>query len=52
MIYLETATRVKANPESRRFGVEMLPNPDEHPAFNGEVYPEGLYDLLVRIDGE
>jgi beta-glucosidase len=45
-------SRVKANPGSQRFGVEILPNADEHPAFNGEVYPEGLYDLLVRIDAE
>ncbi len=45
-------SRVKANSGSQRFGVEILPNPDEHPAFNGEVDPEGLYDLLVRIDAE
>jgi beta-glucosidase len=45
-------TRVKANSDSKRFGIEILPNPDERPAFNGEVYPEGLYDLLVRIDTE
>lgn len=45
-------TRVRANPESKRFGVEVLPNPDEQPAFNGEVFPDGLYDALVRIDNE
>lgn len=45
-------TRVKANSDSKRFGIEILPNSDERPAFNGEVYPEGLYDLLVRIDTE
>ncbi len=45
-------SRVKANPGSPRFGVEIVPNADEYPAFNGEVYPEGLYDLLVRIDAE
>jgi beta-glucosidase len=45
-------TRVKANSESKRFGVEILPNSDQRPAFNGEVYPKGLYDLLVRIDTE
>lgn len=43
---------VASNPASPRFGVEVLPNPDEHRAFNGPVYPEGLYDLLVRIDAE
>ncbi len=45
-------TRVRANADSRKFGIEILPNPDEQPAFNGEVYPEGLYDLLVRIDSD
>jgi len=46
-------TRVKANPDSPHFGIEILsPNPDEQPAFNGEVYPDGLYDLLVHIDAE
>jgi beta-glucosidase len=42
--------RVRAEPASSHFGYDRLPNPDEQPAFNGEVYPEGLYDLLVRID--
>ncbi len=42
--------RVRAAPESPHFGIEQLPNPDERPAFNGEVYPDGLYDLLLRID--
>ncbi len=45
-------TRVRANPESKRFGVKVLPNPDEQPAFNGEVFPDGLFDALVRIDTE
>ena len=45
-------TRVKANPDSPHFGIEYLPNPDKQPSFNGEVYPEGLYDLLVHIDAE
>ncbi len=38
--------------ESRppHFGFERLPNPDEQPAFSGEVYPDGLYDILVRVD--
>ena len=46
-------TRVRANPDSLHFGVEFLsPDPDKQPAFNGEVYPEGLYDLLVHIDAE
>ncbi len=44
--------RVKANPDSNGAGIESLPNPDKQPAFNGEVYPQGLYDLLVRIDGD
>ncbi len=43
-------TRVRAAPASPHFGFERLPNPDEQPAFNGEVYPDGLYDLLVRVD--
>jgi beta-glucosidase/6-phospho-beta-glucosidase/beta-galactosidase len=30
--------RVKANPDSKRAGVEDLPNPDKQPDFNGEVY--------------
>ena len=41
---------MRAEPESAHFGIESLPNPDEQPAFNGEVYPDGLYDLLLRID--
>ena len=43
-------TRVRSWPDSPRFGIEQLPNPDEQPAFSGEVYPEGLYDVLVRIN--
>ncbi len=43
-------TRVRAEPESPHFGIEHLPNLDVNPAFNGEVYPDGLYDLLMRID--
>ncbi len=43
-------TRVRAEPESAHFGIASLPNSDEQPAFNGEVYPDGLYDLLMRID--
>jgi beta-glucosidase len=43
-------TRVKANPAPPHFGFERLPNPDEQPAFSGEVYPDGLYDMLVRVD--
>lgn len=42
--------RVKANPDSKRAGIESLPNPDKQPSFNGEAYPQGLYTLLVRID--
>jgi len=45
-----SCARVRATPDSDRFGVELLGNPDEKPAFNGEVYPEGLTDLLIRID--
>ena len=44
--------RVKANPDSKRAGIESLPNPDQQPSFGAEVYPQGLYDLLVRIDGD
>ncbi len=44
--------RVAADPGAEPFDTVLLSNPDEHPAFNGEVYPEGLYDLLVRIDRE
>ncbi len=44
--------RVKANPDSKRAGIESLPNPDKQPSFGGEVYPQGLYNLLVRIDGD
>ncbi len=43
-------TRVRAEPESAHFGIEYLENPDEQPAFNGEVYPDGLYDILMRVD--
>lgn len=42
--------RVKSNPDSKRVGIENLPNPDKQPAFNGEVYPDGLYDMLTRLD--
>ncbi len=45
-------SRVRSAPASPHFGIEHLPNPDERPAFNGEVYPDGLYDLLVRVDRE
>ncbi|MFQ5639545.1 MAG: GH1 family beta-glucosidase [bacterium] len=45
-------TRVRAKQDARKFGLETLPNPDERPAFNGEVYAEGLYDLLLRIDSD
>ncbi|MDX1741961.1 MAG: family 1 glycosylhydrolase, partial [Rhodothermales bacterium] len=41
-----------SDPSSPHFGVRIMPNPDEKPAFNGEVYPQGLYDTLVRIDRE
>ena len=43
-------TRVRAAPESAHFGIQYLPNPDAQPAFNGEVYPQGLYDMLMRVD--
>jgi len=43
-------SRVRAAPASPHFGFEQLPNPDAQPAFNGEVYPDGLYELLVRVD--
>jgi beta-glucosidase len=43
-------TRVRADPASPHFGFARLPNPDEQPAFSGEVFPDGLYDLLVRVD--
>ena len=42
--------RVRAAPESAHFGIAYLDNPDAQPAFNGEVYPDGLYDALMRID--
>lgn len=45
-----TPVRIKYDSNSERFGVVMLPNMDENPAFTGEVYPEGLYDSLIRID--
>lgn len=44
--------RVKSNPQSKMAGIESLPNPDKQPSFGGEVYPQGLYNLLVRINGE
>lgn len=44
--------RIRHDSTSNRFGVVILPNPDEIQAFNGEVYPQGLYDLLIRIDME
>jgi beta-glucosidase len=43
-------SRMRAEPESMHFGIEHLENPDARPAFNGEVYPDGLYDALMRID--
>jgi len=42
--------RVQADPAAEPFGTRIMPNPDKYPSFNGEVYPEGLFDLLVRID--
>ncbi len=41
-------TRVQWD-EDESFGIELLPNPDDNQAFNGEVYPEGLYDALMKI---
>ncbi len=43
---------VSADLAAPMFGVSTLPNADENPAFNGPVYPEGLYDLLTRIDAD
>ena len=34
---------------SARFAIGALPNPDADPSYLGEVYPEGLFDLLTRI---
>jgi len=43
---------VKADSTSLHFGISMLPNPDETPAFNGPVRPEGLYNLLMDINNK
>ncbi|MYK41702.1 MAG: family 1 glycosylhydrolase [Gemmatimonadetes bacterium] len=41
--------RVKASIASTRYGIEALPNPDSVQSYLGEVYPEGLSDLLGRL---
>ena len=41
--------RVRHRPGSHRFGIEVLADPDTVTSVLGEVYPEGLYDLLTRL---
>ncbi len=47
-----SSARVRAWPDSQRFGIQQLPNPNEQPVYSGDVHPEGLYEVLVRIDRE
>jgi beta-glucosidase len=42
-------TRVQDEQGSPRFGIEGVANPDSIPSVLGEIYPEGLFDLLVRV---
>lgn len=42
--------RVAADSTSPHVGLRIQPNPNPHKAYNGEAYPEGLYELLRRID--
>ncbi|MCP4754803.1 MAG: beta-glucosidase [Proteobacteria bacterium] len=41
---------VKASNQEPVLELEKVENKDDTWATNGEVYPEGLYDLLVRLD--
>lgn len=41
--------RVRASAVSARYGIVALPNPDSVRSYLGEVYPEGLRDLLERL---
>jgi beta-glucosidase len=43
-------TRVRADPEDRPMGVALVEGPPPLTAMGWEVGPEGLYDLLVRLD--
>ncbi|MCX5921642.1 MAG: family 1 glycosylhydrolase [Candidatus Melainabacteria bacterium] len=42
--------RVAGDATSEHFGLRIQPNPNKHHAYNGESYPEGIYELLHRID--
>ena len=41
--------RVRHRAGSDRFGIEVLADPDSVTSVLGEVYPEGLHDLLTRL---
>lgn len=47
-----TSHRVRANPESALFGLEMLPPQNPVTAMGWEVTPEGLHDLLVGLKAD
>ncbi|MCS6267888.1 MAG: beta-glucosidase [Vampirovibrio sp.] len=42
--------RVGADAQSVHFGLKIQPNPNQWKAYNGESYPDGLYELMRRID--
>ena len=41
--------RVRERVDAPRFGIEVIANKDTVSSILGEVYPEGLYDLLLRL---
>jgi len=42
--------RIQADETSQHAGLHITPNPNKDKAFNGESYPQGLYELLRRLD--
>ncbi|MBU4002505.1 MAG: beta-glucosidase [Proteobacteria bacterium] len=43
---------IRDSPDTPVLRVEVVENKDETWATNGEVYPKGLYELLLRLDKE
>jgi beta-glucosidase len=43
---------IKSSDEESVLGLEVVEDRDESWATNGEVFPQGLYELLIRLDRE
>ncbi|HOP94984.1 MAG: GH1 family beta-glucosidase [Dictyoglomaceae bacterium] len=44
-----TRTIVQADPENKIFGIKEIKGPGEFTDMDWEIYPDGLYDLLIRL---